>query len=431
MDPWRRDDLGSPPRSSSGPSSAPLPPATVPRATTPLLPAWQRDDLGEPPRRRRHIQHSLPSAPRAEVTRPSPSPSLVEVSDDDDLPPARLTASFSVVGTAPRLILLERSSHAEADERDRLHTVASACVAAAHAPATVTRYQDALQVHIGGAERRLGASLLPMNSPAKLMAAFSGLDGVRWTSIRVVKSAIRAWHTARNLSSVFDAAWCDSCVLFWKGLKRRADHTSMAKRALEFSEVLDFQAHKILQGQAAGLRDAAMAAICFYGVRRISEALALPVEEVTFEADAVQVHIAKQKNDPGRGVTCWIPRLARLGPLCPHKLLSDWVALRSSTLGGDVGPLFVVTGRSTCKPVSYDLFRKSVNGYFTETDVGSHSFRKGGARWYTHARGVNPDLVQAQGGWLSASTMRAVYTQHTASEHRAAFLDGADSVVLP
>jgi hypothetical protein len=209
------------------------------------------------------------------------------------------------------------------------------------------------------------------------MAAFSGLDGVRWTSIRVVKSAVRAWHTARNLSSVFDAAWCDSCVLFWKGLKRRADHTSMAKRALEFSEVLDFQAHRIMQGQAAGLRDAAMAAICFYGVRRISEALALPVENVSFETDAVKVHIAKQKNDPGRGVTCWIPRLPRLGPLCPHKLLHDWAALRSSTLGGDVGPLFVVTGRSTCKPVSYDLFRKCVNAYFQSPTLVRTASAKG------------------------------------------------------
>jgi hypothetical protein len=445
MDAVHRDNLGSPPRAVSLLTAALQPPAstsattlrrpsTLAPAVTSLLPAWQRDNLGEPPRWRRRLQLDQPPVPEASAPSTSHvarSPSLVEVSDEDDLPPARLTSNFSVIGVAPRLTLLERCSQTQSAERRRLHDVASSCVAAAHAPTTVTRYQDALQVHIGGAERRLGASLLPMDSPAKLMAAFAGLDGVRWSSIRIVKSAVRAWHVAHNVSSVFDAAWCDACVLFWKGLKRRADHTSLAKRALEFSEVLDFQAHRILLGQAAGLRDAAIAAICFYGIRRISETLALPVEGVTFEADAVKIFITKQKNDPGRGVTCWVPRLPRLGPLCPHKILDDWMHLRAAAVGNSSGPLFVVTGRSSCKPVSYDLFRKVVNGYFVETDVGSHSFRKGGARWYTHARGVNPDLVQAQGGWLSAATMRAVYTQHSSAEHRAAFVSGADSVPLP
>ena len=191
----------------------------------------------------------------------------------------------------------------------------------------------------------------------------------------MVKAAVRAWHASRNLSSIFDDAWDDRARLFWAGLKKRADHTSRAKRHMSHQELLEFQSNRLEQASNAGKRDAACAAVCFYGVRRSNEALHLQRSHVELETDAVKVFVAKQKNDPeARGMVCWIPRLEELGRLCPYLLVADWLFTWQAAFGSEAdGPFFCVTGRQSCKTLSYDSWRKCLCNAFTDKEVGTHT----------------------------------------------------------
>ena len=116
-------------------------------------------------------------------------------------------------------------------------------------------------------------------------------------------------------------------ALFWKGLKKSADHTkSGTKCLLEHRDLLKYQSVWAGTGSRAGERDAVVAAVAFYGGRRMAEVPALHWKDVKPKGDFVEVHEKKQKNDPyRRGMRCWIPQFPRLGPLCPFGLLRAWL----------------------------------------------------------------------------------------------------------
>jgi hypothetical protein len=226
---------------------------------------------------------------------------------------------------------------------------------------------------------------------------------------------------------VLAGAWDDRALLFWSGLKRRALHASCPKRPVGLKELLDYQRARLRGGSSAGLRDAAQAAVCFFGIRRSSEALALCRNNVSAEEDALRVWIARQKNDPnGRGMVCWIPRVPDLGDVCPFALLSRWLELWDRCFG-DIpeSPLFCVTGRPGARAVSYDSWRKSLAAFFGDRSVGTHSLRKGGAQWFRNELGVREDVVQAQGGWASVEVMRRVYAEIPAAARRSLLVGAA------
>eukprot|EP00959_Pyramimonas_sp_CCMP1952_P432775 9062969-Pyramimonas_sp.AAC.1 len=74
-----------------------------------------------------------------------------------------------------------------------------------------------------------------------MMCLFASLDGKPWGTISTARSAVRAWHEERGLVDPFDSAWTDRAARFWKGLKKRADHTlSRAKVPLSLTQLLQY-----------------------------------------------------------------------------------------------------------------------------------------------------------------------------------------------
>ena len=116
---------------------------------------------------------------------------------------------------------------------------------------------------------------------------------------------------------VFHSVWSERCLLFWRGLMRRADHSKRrARRPIRHKELLEFQRARIVAGTVAALRDATIAAVCFYGIRRSAAALALDLADVNLECDCFRILISKQKNDPdGHGMACWLPTIPSLDDL--------------------------------------------------------------------------------------------------------------------
>ena len=155
-------------------------------------------------------------------------------------------------------------------------------------------------------------------------------------------------------------------ALFWKGLKKSADHTkSGTKCLLEHRDLLKYQSVWAGTGSRAGERDAVVAAVAFYGGRRMAEVPALHRKDVKPKGDFAEVNEKKQKNDPyRRGMRCWIPQFPRLGPLCPFGLLRAWLCQWDETWNQCVseGNLFFVAASDTPKAVCYDTVRKSLQG---------------------------------------------------------------------
>ena len=136
-------------------------------------------------------------------------------------------------------------------------------------------YENIIGSLLRPVELRLEAKLLPMDSYDKLVAAFASQSGKHWSQIRLLKASIRAWHSSRNISDPFDNLWDERALKFWVGLKKSARHEGHAKRPVELGELSQFVKLRVQTGTEAGIRDANMANVCFFGVRRSKEMLSL------------------------------------------------------------------------------------------------------------------------------------------------------------
>ena len=407
-----KNDLGEPPASTDEAYKA----ATRPKPR----PIIERDDLGSPPpkRLRRDTDDVRPAhAPLFRACEASPS------SADG----SKLSLTVSRM---PFLWDDSSSLHVIA-ERDHVTDVASSCVQAAWEPSTRTRYERGLRLAVREAEILLDASFLPMVRDDQLMAVFARMDGMNWNTIRLSKAAVRAWHAAHNEPCIFDEKWTHVASLFWAGLKKRASHASSSKMPVAIQRLVDYQRCRLGVGSAAGRRDAAFAGFCFFGVRRCAEGIALMIGEVSFHADGAEFRIPRQKNDPvGKGMVCHIPRLPGLGEACPARLCELWFKEWKSSWPSSVGGPFFYNTRSTLGvplPISYDSVRKTIANFVPSKDIGTHSFRKGGAHWYRVHAAVSSEAIRSQGGWASDATMQQIYTALTSEERRAELFAAARS----
>ena len=337
------------------------------------------------------------------------SPSIIS-SASPEAKRARLSLKMPKV----ELKILSESTHSKpvATERARRQALAAECVDASLASSAKRTYESALNVTVRGAEKAVGAEFLPVDPDEKIMTIISDMVGAPWGSIRLNLSALRAWRMARGMENVFESAWAERAKAFWSGLKRLADHTvSAAKRPLSAEEFSIYIERRLSSPTIAGERDAAVAAICFFGVRRISEALALRRRDVSTSDDAATVHISRQKNDPnGKGMKAFIPGIPRWGRLCPKALVSSWLH-RWHAVAGSRGaelPLFFLLGKDDLAPLTYDVFRRSLKT-LGDKGLGTHSLRKGGASWHKHVAKAPEKATQAQGGWAQKDCMEKCY----------------------
>lgn len=397
----RKDDFGSPARKTSAPGGE--------RCDTQL----RKDDFPEAVALIKKISRANTVTPSVGASKATKLASGRPDFQRDRFALKGVKVSFDL-STAPVSEIAEET-------RGKLEQTAAECIGDAWGQRSKRTYESSLKVGVGGAEVEVEADLLPIDSDSKLMAVFSRLDRKPWGTVSTLKAAIRAWHWSRDLSAVLDGAWTERAQLFWQGLKKRADHSATrAKKPVTQGELEAFQRARTATGTTAGSRDAALAGLCFYGVRRSAEGIAVWRSHLVFSSAGggriCEVRIPKQKNDAlGRGMVCFVPEMAHRGDCCPVRHLQLWCDIWDRLWSAHVhdGPLFFVTGKGgeACpKAVSYDSFRKATAAHFRNAGVGTHSWRKGGAQFYKRIVQLDDDVVQGQGGWLGPDTMRQVYS---------------------
>ena len=193
-----------------------------------------------------------------------------------------------------------------------------------------------------------------------------------------------------------------------------------AKLPPSYDDLVSFQRSRLSIGSVSGLRDVAMAAFCFFGLRRCAEALRLEYTDISFESCMARCFIRYQKNaSEGKGSECWIPQIPSMGDLCPVKLLKSWVERwRSFWYQLEGGVVFCSTTSPVLRAVSYDGWRKSLAALFGGKAFGTHSLRQGDTHWYKRTIGLDDEIIHAQGGWSSKQIMRDIYARLTQLERQ-------------
>ncbi|CAK0864261.1 unnamed protein product, partial [Prorocentrum cordatum] len=286
---------------------------------------------GSPARAAAPVAEVSSGYPRLTVAAAADTPSAIHA----DGPGARSLGA----PRAPLALVAGESAPVQLAARRKAAADIDRCLAAAWEPSTRSRYDATLRSVVSTVESDTAMSLLPCDTEEKVMVLFAGMIGQPWGTVGAAKAAVRAWHVERDLLAAFDLAWTPRAWHFWRGLKKLADHSLRhAKRPLSFDEARVVQRCRLAQASDAGLRDAAMVATAFFGIRRFAEVQGLLTEDVVFQEDAVECRIRRQKNDPcGVGMLIWLPRLPELGPLCPLKLMQSWAARRAALWPASTG----------------------------------------------------------------------------------------------
>ena len=214
-------------------------------------------------------------------------------------------------------------------------------------------------------------------------------------------------------------------TLFWKGLKKSAGHTKSGTTCLlEHRDLLNYQSVWAGTGSRTGERDAVVAAVAFYGGRRMAEVPALHRKDVKPKGDFVEVHEKKQKNDPyRRGMRCWIPQFPRLGPLCPFGLLRAWLCQWDETWNQCVteGSLFFVAASGMLRYCA----EESPGGMRGPPDG------KEGAAWLKFTGSVDKAVIQMKRGWESRKCMARSHAAGSEKQGKEALLEGAKWASMP
>jgi integrase len=231
--------------------------------------------------------------------------------------------------------------------------------------------------------------LIPMDSTGKLMMFFSTLKGTSEGKVKSYRSAIAALHRIRGWAPPpFEAGVVKA---FWDGLLKSCNNQVVGKEPITKQQFTDMVLHWLNKQSTAGMRNAFVAVMQFYGMRRISEVLALTRDQIEDlgEGKGVVIRVTRSKNDRfGRGMEVPIPDKSKEGiPLgqiirvfLHHTRDLQGVLLRASSgkHGWSPEPL----SRDTWNTAVKDAFKVLYPGLPTK-NFSSHSFRKGG---FTAAR---------------------------------------------
>ena len=158
----------------------------------------------------------------ASSSQPMSLPHVVEPSDyklGDWVPPAL---------PDPR-----QSSTNTEDFRAQTMTVISQCMQDELASSTVASYESVIKNEVANASHALDIDILPMVTEAQFFALFGALkaahgEQLRWSRVRVLKTALVHWHKRRFTQCVFDS-WTAPMSAFWNGLSRNCLHDSIGK----------------------------------------------------------------------------------------------------------------------------------------------------------------------------------------------------------
>ena len=299
--------------------------------------------------------------------------------------------------------------------RDSAHSAITMCLQADLAASTIKTYESLISHEVGLASKNLNIDLLPMITEAQFSAFFGSFlvthkDELKWSKVRSLKAALVQWHKRRQQKCIFDA-WTPTMVALWNGLARHSSHGTRGKGPISFGAVTEYLERDRSSATAAAVRNTAMVAVAFFGLRRSAEVIAMKIKDVVEDdANGINLVVRCQKNDQrGLGQICFIPHILAMQANSPAMVLREWMVLRSTLIASeDVDlPLFITTTGKKGSPVSYDSFRKHVQDAFGSS-LATHSLRKGGAVYYARA-GVVEDATRQQGGWRTTTVMNSIY----------------------
>lgn len=191
-------------------------------------------------------------------------------------------------------------------------------------------------------------------------------------------AAINAAHLRKDLPPPASAELART----WAGIRRKHGRPPRKKRGLVTEDLV--KVCKKLPATMAGTRDRAMLALGFASALRRSELSALSLDadaavRVVFEAEGLQIHIARSKGDQlGVGAVVSVPFGKRL---CPVAALQAWLAAAEITSG----PVFravdrhgrVAQGAIGEKAVAGVVKRAAKRGGFDPAQFAGHSLRRG------------------------------------------------------
>ena len=295
-----------------------------------------------------------------------------------------------------------------------LHLASSAIHLASLAlvPSTAAKY--ARDIH---RVQSCAPDLLPMSSLPLVFFFFASFQGGQWSAVASARSAIADWHRARFLPPPpFDSP---HLTTFWRGLQKSCNNRVLGASPMPKHLLLSLLRHWCALGSPAALRNAFIAVIQFYGMRRISEVLALRRADLSpgpAGAGFVLV-VARQKNDPfGRGMDVVLPECTSDPPVPLGAIIRSF--LRVTTLLPPDLPLVRPSRPGGQLWGVGDFSRNSWNQILRQAlsllsgpatpplRLSSHSLRKGGATAAVQA-GLPHDVLIDTAGWNSAHSWLA------------------------
>ena len=305
-----------------------------------------------------------------------------------------------------------------------LATSAARLVSSALEPGTAAKYaRDIARV------QRCAPDLLPMASTPLVMLYFASLQGGHWAAVSAARSAISEWHRARLLLP--PPFTSPHLTAFWRGLQKSCINRVQGASPLPKHTLVALLRHWCSLLTLAALRNAFIAVVQFYGMRRISEVLALCRNSLSPGpgGQGFVLSIARQKNDPfGRGMDVALPECTSDPPVPVGSIIRSFLAatsflpphlplVRPTVPGGRVWGVGTFS-RNAWNQILYQTLALLAPADSASLRLSSHSLRKGGATAAVQA-GLPHDVLVDTAGWNSSHSWLS-YAQRPLAARQAA-----------
>lgn len=169
------------------------------------------------------------------------------------------------------------------------------------------------------------------------------------------------------------------------------------------------------------LREMTMFSVSWYGFLRISELLALCVEDVRFEDRGISIFVRRSKTDQhGNGATFFVADSPAVYSAATW--MRRYLPERLKVSGS--GPLFMISPQAYRSSVKQRLIEIGI----PPSQYSTHSFRKGGATEVAKV-GVQDYTIQQHGRWKTNCFTR--YTRMTRQDTGRTISDALDPLPQP
>ena len=231
------------------------------------------------------------------------------------------------------------------------------------------------------------------------------------SSIRQYLNIVRILHLEWGLPNPLDHNYHLNATL--RGI-RRVKGDSVTRKAPVTPRMLFAYLHHLDLSHPLHITMWAAALTMFFGILRKSNVLPLhptsfdPTlhlrrQDLTVTPQGITIHIRWSKTNQFRSRTHSIP-LPRITdhPLCPSQAV--YLAMQRTQQAPPEGPAFVYRSNGHWVPLTstrfLEHFKRTLSSTMDVSNLGGHSFRRGGATWAYQA-GVPVDVIRQLGDWTS------------------------------